>query len=210
MSGSPRNCARLPTPIPRGASFPSWKVATASREESCPHSAGVSPHTFASCSARTTNSGTLRLPRRSKSLTCDRGGSRRRPGSPLHLRLYGHEKQLLYSLLLRLLLRRAKEEEAVAAAAVSAAAVADAGPSKRRRTAVDYSALNAQLEKESNGNANADAPMDGADVAGDVDEEHEEDEDADEEQGVDTDEEGEEADEDEEEDDDAGVLEMDE
>ena len=40
-------------------------------------SAGVSPHTFASCSARTTNSGTLRLPRRSKSLTCDRGGSRR-------------------------------------------------------------------------------------------------------------------------------------
>ena len=101
-------------------------------------------------------------------------------------------------------------EEAVAAAAVAAAAVTDAGPSKRRRTAVDYSALNAQLEKESNGNANADAPMDGADVAGDVEEEHEEDEDADEEEGVDTDEEGEEADEDEEEDDDAGVLEMDE
>ena len=55
-----------------------------------------------------------------------------------------------------------------------------AGPSKRRRTAVDYSALNAQLEKEGNGNAGADTPMDGTDAAVEEDEEDAEDEDAEE------------------------------
>ena len=99
-------------------------------------------------------------------------------------------------------------EDAIAAAAAAAAANADAGPSKRRRTAaVDYSALNAQLEKESNGNAGADTPMDGTDAAVEEDEEDAEDEDA--EEGEEEEEEEEEEGEEDEEDDDVGVLEMD-
>jgi len=97
-------------------------------------------------------------------------------------------------------------EDAIAAAA-AAAADTDAGPSKRRRTAVDYSALNAQLEKEGNGNAGADTPMDGTDAAVEEDEEDAEDEDA--EEGEEEEEEEEEEGEEDEEDDDVGVLEMD-
>jgi hypothetical protein len=97
-------------------------------------------------------------------------------------------------------------EDAIAAAA-AAAADTDAGPSKRRRTAVDYSALNDQLEKEGNGNAGADTPMDGTDAAVEEDEEDAEDEDA--EEGEEEEEEEEEEGEEDEEDDDVGVLEMD-